>query len=167
MQVKILWGALNLLLCTLLVTACVPIVETPTAPPSGAGSGMEKPSPVPDAATPTVIPEEEPMPQSDLTAYPPVQQAVADLATRLNVDESDITLVRIVEVDWPDGSLGCPQPDMLYKQMLVNGSFIQLEAGGQTYNYHNAGMDAPFLCTSKEEVLPEDLPGHTGGDPDI
>jgi hypothetical protein len=84
-------------------------------------------------------------------------QAMEDLATRLKIERSSIELVRMEEVDWPDGSLGCPQPGMRYKQVVVNGTFIQLRAGGQVYNYHSGNTRPPFLCTSKDEVLPEDL----------
>jgi len=97
----------------------------------------------------------------------PVAFAIDDLAGRLNVAADSVTVVRVEEVDWPDGSLGCPQPDMRYKQMWVNGSFIQLSVDGRLYNYHSGGMRAPFLCTSKNEVLPEDLPGELRGDPNV
>ncbi len=84
-------------------------------------------------------------------------QAIEDLATRLKLDKAEIEVVRMEEVDWPDGSLGCPEPGMRYKQVVVNGTFIQLRAGGQLYNYHSGNTRLPFLCTSKDEVIPEDL----------
>jgi len=133
----------------LFVAACAPLAE-PTV----------LPQPTPPA-------QEKPMPQPDLTPSPIVQQAMADLSERLGVDPAEITVVRVEEVDWPDGSLGCPQPGMLYTQALVNGSFIQLQVEGRTYNYHSGGARRPFLCTSKNEVLPSDLPDSLRGDPDI
>lgn len=84
-------------------------------------------------------------------------QAIEDLAARLKIGTAEIEVVRMEEVDWPDGSLGCPQPGMRYKQVVVNGTFIQLQAGGQVYNYHSGNARPPFLCTSKDEVVPEDL----------
>ena len=102
-----------------------------------------------------------------VTDSPTVVAARQDLAERLGVASDDISVVRVEEVDWPDGSLGCPMPDMVYTQALVNGVFIQLEAGGQTYNYHGGGRRTPFLCTSKDEVLPEDLPDSMRGNPDM
>ena len=98
---------------------------------------------------------------------PDVLKAQEDLAQRLGIATSDIQVIRVEEVDWPDGSLGCPQPDMMYRQVLVNGVFIQLSVAGQTYNYHAGGGRDPFLCTAKDEVLPEDLPAEMRGDPDI
>jgi hypothetical protein len=103
----------------------------------------------------TVSPSTEPTRRS--ISLSPDKQAIADLATRLNIDENQIDLVRMEEVDWPDGSLGCPQPGMRYKQVVINGVFVQLQVGNQLYNYHGAATQPPFLCTSKDEVLPEDL----------
>ncbi len=120
--------------------------------------------PAPGAATPIAPPQEVPMPQPPVV-NDPVAAAVADLAARLGIAADATTVVRAEEVDWPDGSLGCPQPDMRYKQMLVNGSFVQLRVADRLYNYHSGGMRAPVLCTSKDEVLPEDLPGSLRGDP--
>ncbi|MEZ4681133.1 MAG: hypothetical protein R2932_43660 [Caldilineaceae bacterium] len=84
----------------------------------------------------------------------PDAQAIADLAAQLNISPQEITLVRMQEVDWPSGALGCPQPDMRYTQVVVNGTFIQLQVGDQLYNYHSGGGRPPFLCTSPNEVVP-------------
>ncbi|RIK40464.1 MAG: hypothetical protein DCC55_14945 [Chloroflexi bacterium] len=99
----------------------------------------------------------------DFASNPMVAQAIADLAARLDIAPDVIDVIRVEEVEWPDGSLGCPQPDMRYPQVLVNGSFIQLQVGDQTYHYHSGGSRPPFLCTSKDEVLPEDLPPELRG----
>jgi hypothetical protein len=147
-------------LIALAIGGCTPLIEVPAAVPTDSVRERE-------TAAPSSAPQEEIMPQPDLTASPSVQQAMADLASRLGIDSTEITVVRVVEVDWPDGSLGCPQPGMAYRQVLTNGSFIQLQVNDQTYNYHSGGSRAPFLCTSKDEALPEDLPGSLGGDPDV
>ena len=109
--------------------------------------------------------EEQPMSDPDLPLTPNVELAIEDLAQRLAVASDDITVVRVEEVDWPDGSLGCPQPGMSYRQMLVNGTFIQLSVDGELYNYHSGSGRPPFLCNSKDEVLPEDLPSGLSSDP--
>jgi hypothetical protein len=75
-----------------------------------------------------------------------VDQAVADLAMRLKVDESKIVAVSAQSMSWPDGSLGCPQPGMAYTQVMVDGVLIQLNVNGTTYSYHSGGSRAPFLC---------------------
>ncbi len=93
----------------------------------------------------------------------PVEQAKADLAQRLGVDIDSITVVRMEDVTWPDGSLGCPQPGMAYTQALVDGSFIELSVRGGTYNYHSGRGGTPFLCKSKNEILTEELPNDGPG----
>lgn len=105
----------------------------------------------PAAVSPKAMP-----PKRDY-ARPLDAQAIEDLAKRLKVDVKAIKVVRMQEVDWPDGSLGCPQPGMRYKQVVMNGTFIQLQVGDRVYNYHSANTQPPFLCISKDEVVPEDL----------
>ena len=75
-----------------------------------------------------------------------VDQARDDLAAKLAVDAASIELVGVSTVTWPDGSLGCPQPGMMYTQVLVDGLLIRFKAGGQVYEYHGGGSRTPFLC---------------------
>ncbi|HVR78673.1 MAG TPA: hypothetical protein VMS99_09805 [Acidimicrobiia bacterium] len=94
--------------------------------------------------------EEETVPEHDGEFEPVVEQARADLAGRLDVEESSIVVVSAERVTWSDGSLGCPLPGMMYTQALVPGSQVILEYGGEAYDYH-AGTDGePFLCESVE-----------------
>lgn len=90
--------------------------------------------------------------------------AVADLAARLDMAADDIEVLEVREVTWRDGSLGCPKPEMSYRQMLVNGSLIRLSAGGQVYQYHSGRNRAPFLCENPAEPLSN---GDRGFDPSI
>jgi hypothetical protein len=60
---------------------------------------------------------------------------VRDLAASLAIPEDEITVARIERVTWRDGSLGCPEPGMLYSQMLVDGFHVILGAGGATHDY--------------------------------
>jgi hypothetical protein len=77
---------------------------------------------------------------------PQVAHAANDLAQRLNLGIEQITLVSAERVTWPDASLGCPQPGMIYAQVRQPGMRILLSAGGHIYAYHNAGKRSPFLC---------------------
>jgi hypothetical protein len=79
-----------------------------------------------------------------------VGDAVADLSRRLDVDPADITVVSAEEVTWRDGSMGCPQPGMLYTQALTNGSRVVLEADGRRYQYHAGGRRSAFLCENPD-----------------
>lgn len=75
-----------------------------------------------------------------------VEQAKRDLAHRLNISEDQITLLEAKAVLWPDASLGCPQPDMVYQQITYEGVFILLQAGEREYDYHSGGSRDLFLC---------------------
>ena len=85
----------------------------------------------------------------DPNLQPLVDMAVADLAERLGVGADDIEVLAAYLVVWPDTSLGCPQPDMMYLQVLTDGSVILLGSGGAVFRYHTGGDQfEPFLCTS-------------------
>ena len=82
----------------------------------------------------------------DPALQPLIDQAVADLASRLKIDASKIETISAQSISWPDGSLGCPRPGMAYTQVMVDGTLIQLSVNGTTYSYHSGGSRAPFLC---------------------
>ena len=93
---------------------------------------------------------------------PLVKQALADLGTRLGVSPDAITLVSAESVVWPDGSLGCPRPDMGYKQVQQDGMRIVFKAQGRTYEYHSGGSRPPFLCESPAPIVPGTPPPAEG-----
>jgi hypothetical protein len=100
---------------------------------------------------------------SPSTNQNPVDQAVADLAQRLNIPAEIIEVVAAEAVVWSDSSLGCPQPGMAYAQALVEGMRIQLRAGEQVYSYHRGRSGAPFLCATPQEPF---RVGEEGENPD-
>ncbi|MFU8839202.1 MAG: hypothetical protein ACNA8R_00585 [Nitriliruptoraceae bacterium] len=79
--------------------------------------------------------------------------ATADAADRAGVAADDVTVAGFELVTWPDGSLGCPEPDTMYTQALVEGYRIVLEAGGERYTYHGALGDDPFHCADPGEPV--------------
>ena len=68
-----------------------------------------------------------------------------------------MTVISAEAVTFPDGSLGCPQPGMVYTQALVDGYKIVAEAGGKTYDYRGTG--STFRLCSR----PRRLAGRTSG----
>jgi hypothetical protein len=76
----------------------------------------------------------------------PVAEAIADLARTTGVSPADIQVVTHEQVTWRDGSLGCPEPGMMYTQALVDGYRIVLRAEGQTVHYHGSAGKPPFRC---------------------
>jgi hypothetical protein len=79
-----------------------------------------------------------------------LERMVADLAQRLDVENDAISLVIAQSVTWSDGSLGCPQPDMLYTQALVPGYRVVLAAAARQYDYRASSRGYFFLCESPQ-----------------
>ena len=75
----------------------------------------------------------------------------ADLAVRMETDASQIDFIRFQKTVWRDSSLGCPQPGMMYLQVLTPGYFIEFWAGGRIYRYHGGDGQMPFLCANPSE----------------
>jgi len=78
-----------------------------------------------------------------------VKQAMSDLAQRLGIATTEIEVVEVEEIQWNDASLGCPEPDMMYAQVLTPGYRIILSAQGQEYDYR-ANLKAARLCEQVE-----------------
>ena len=70
-------------------------------------------------------------------AYPgAVMAAVRALSEQLDVPPEEITVAAWEPVDWPDTSIGCPQPGMVYAQVIVPGYVVFLETRGETFRVH-------------------------------
>ena len=113
MAVKRVW--LLLTIAGLLLAACGSTATGNSAPPG---------TPVEGAA---VVPQE---------AQEIVSAIEQDLAEQLNIKTDQIQVVSVEAVEWPDASLGCPKPGMMYAQVITPGYRIELQAEGKTYVYH-------------------------------
>jgi hypothetical protein len=65
-----------------------------------------------------------------------VRLAIEDLIKRRGLRAPDIRLLRVEAVEWSDTSLGCPQADMVYAQVITPGFRVTLWARGLEYEYH-------------------------------
>jgi hypothetical protein len=92
------------------------------------------------------------------------QRAKEDLARHLDVDVKGIDVISLEAVDWPDASLGCPEPGKLYAQVITAGYRIVLQAAGQQYPYHtdseakqvvHCSDDQKRLETMRQKSSPE------------
>jgi hypothetical protein len=63
-------------------------------------------------------------------------QMRADLAKRVGHPVDAARLVRAEQVVWPDGSIGCAQPGVVYTQATVPGYLVEFELDGKRYRYH-------------------------------
>ena len=66
-----------------------------------------------------------------------------DTAQRAQVDPEQVLVAAWSPVTWNDGSLGCPQKDMLYTQALVDGELLMLRVEQALFQYHSA-RGGPF-----------------------
>ena len=120
------------------------VLVTGACSTGGAGAS----APVPESAAPS-RPEVSLPPRPSLgpsgapvTGEVPAQvmtAVIADLSRQTGNDASGATVTKAEAVTWPDGSLGCPQPGMMYTQMVTPGYQVILELDGKTYDYRIAG----------------------------
>ncbi len=103
---------------------------------------------------PPEMPPVSPIPMGSETAPVGINPALLelakqDLAQRLSVAADQITVVSAEYEDWPDSSLGCPQPGMAYSQVLTPGYRFILQYGQKQYDYHTGLKGTLVLCTNK------------------
>ena len=70
----------------------------------------------------------------------------ADLEGHSRTSRSEFTLLAAESVQWPDGSLGCPEPGQMYTQALVNGYRIVIGIADQQYDYRASEKGFFKLC---------------------
>ena len=80
-----------------------------------------------------------------------VPQAILDkilkeAAALAKLDREQLVIVRAESVVWNDGSLGCPEPGMMYTQALVNGYWVVIDAAGQNYDFRVGSGGSFRLC---------------------
>jgi hypothetical protein len=108
--------------------------------------GSEEPPPPGGQDVPGVA---EDSPDADLDdGIPdiPVDQAVVEAGGEAGVEPEAIEVIVAEEVTWSDGSIGCPEPDGMYTQALVEGYRIVLDVAGEEVHYHGARGEPPFRC---------------------
>jgi hypothetical protein len=87
-----------------------------------------------------------------------VQAALEDAARTTETAVADLRVTRVEHVTWLDGSLGCPEPDVMYAQTLVPGFRIRIESGGRTLDYHADTRGTLLLCPPERAVSPAASP---------
>jgi hypothetical protein len=87
-----------------------------------------------------------------------IEMAREDLAERLSTMADEIEVLEAKGIVWPDASLGCPVPEMSYKQVPMDGALIRLQAEGKVYEYHSGGGHDPFLCEQPLKLQKDTVP---------
>ena len=107
------------------------------------GGGREVEAPIATSPAPTPI-EKSPMkgevPQEILGPI------LDEAAARAHVPREQLVIVRAESVVWNDGSLGCPEPGMMYTQALVNGYWVVIKVGDQTHDFRVGRSGSFILC---------------------
>lgn len=150
-----LLAAFALIGATLSMSGCAgPASQTSPAPeasPSPESEVMGTPLP---GATSLAPGEIAPGPQNPSGAdQSPYDHALRILMQSSGLRADQITLVDAIRVEWPDGSLGCPQPGLDYVQMLTPGYLVTLVAEGAEYRIHLDDTGAGVVCFSGEGVV--------------
>ena len=95
-----------------------------------------------DTAAATVVPSAAATPTlSGATA-----QLVAAIAADLGVPPESVQVIAVEPRDWPDTSLGCPQPGMLYAQVITPGYLVLVEVSGERIEYHTDERGTVVRC---------------------
>lgn len=83
-----------------------------------------------------------------------IELALAAIDSDPPLSPADVSHLRIRSVEWPDGSLGCPQPGREYTQQVIKGYFVSFSVGGAIKTVHTGGGSA-VVCDRLGEVLAE------------
>jgi len=124
----------------------------------GCSTSIAKDNPLPTA---TPLPQQE---VADPTVAPAPDKAeavvaavIADLHDRLGV-AVEIAVQEVTPTDFSDTSLGVPEPNQTYTQVLTPGYVIRLVAGDQVYVYH--GSRERVVLATQEAGEANSLPGN-------
>lgn len=90
-------------------------------------------------------PGERPFQPPEFSQEEAVRLAKEHLSAELGISTDEIAVVLVEEVNWPDTSLGLPEPGKFYAQVVVPGFKITLRALGQDYLYHAGWMKNQML----------------------
>ena len=84
-------------------------------------------------------------------AHNPEAQGAVDAslraaATRLGVAAGQLSVERVEAREWGDSSLGCPQPGMMYAQVITPGYLIVVAGGGKRLEFHTDARGRAVMC---------------------
>jgi hypothetical protein len=77
----------------------------------------------------------------------------AEIALARELLGEDAEAIVAERVTWSDGSLGCPEPDVMYTQALVDGYRIVLLTEEGEVAFHGADGEPPIRCEDPQEPL--------------
>ncbi|HEV2126002.1 MAG TPA: hypothetical protein VGW38_24870 [Chloroflexota bacterium] len=78
-----------------------------------------------------------------------VDGALQNASNRLGVPRERLQILRVEEREWPDTSLGCPEPGRMYAQVITPGYFVVINdetLPGRTLEYHTDRQGRVVHC---------------------
>ena len=69
------------------------------------------------------------------------------VAAQINADVAETSIISSQEVQFSDSSMNCPQPGMMYAQVVSDGYQVMVLAREQTYDVRVTG-DYALICTA-------------------
>ncbi len=103
---------------------------------------------------PAETPASAPAPQIPPEFQKVAEDAVNIIAHDLGVSPDAVTVLSVQKVTWSDASLGCPQPGMMYAQVLTPGYLVTAEVNGQTHNVHMNDRGKGEVCPPERAKPP-------------
>jgi hypothetical protein len=95
-----------------------------------------------DAGESTSVPSPAGTPSASGDTAP----VIAAIAADLDVAPESVQVVTMEARDWPDSSLGCPQPDTLYAQVVTPGYLLLIDVSGERIEYHTDEQGTVIRC---------------------
>ena len=97
--------------------------------------------------------------QASPPTWPPEIQAalpamLADAARRAGLAQERLRVETVEAVTWPDGALGCPQPDRAYTQALVPGWRVVIAAPGTADLFYHLNRRGSWLWCQADRAQP-------------
>ena len=127
---------------------------TPVLAPPGPTPVPTAPA-VPPAASPTA-PSSRPtggVSGQDTDESRAENAARAALAREKGVEAGDVRVISVSPREWPNAALGCPEPGMIYAEVITPGYLVVLEAGGERQEVHTDRAGRAVIC-SRQEATP-------------
>lgn len=80
---------------------------------------------------------------------PSVDAALQAAAAHLGLSPSGLHVDQVEAQQWGDSSLGCPQPGLMYSQIVTAGFLIVVSGGGKQLEYHSDDRGRVVLCQER------------------
>ena len=113
-------------------------------------------NPFPEAIDPALTLEQSEASSGEPRVVPPAAgtpvasgntaSLTAAIADDLGVPSETVKIASVEPRNWPDSSLGCPHPDMLYAQVVTAGYLVLVDVSGERIEFHTDERGTVVRC---------------------